>query len=87
MLADSKGRKLVVGMTVVAAFFCYLWLFCVLYFYKTLHFALIYVFPMFLWVGGGAYVAGSVITAIAADVVPSEESRSSCSMKYSIQSR
>jgi MFS family permease len=75
MLADSMGRKPVVGMTVFAAFCCYTWSFCVFYFYNTLPFALIYVYPIFLWIGGGAYVAGSIITAIAADVVPSEEAR------------
>ncbi|KIW04569.1 hypothetical protein, variant 1 [Verruconis gallopava] len=75
MLADRIGRKSVVGMTVFAAFCCYVWSFCVLYFYKTLPFALIYVYPLFLWFGGGGYVAGSIITAIAAEVVPSEDSR------------
>jgi hypothetical protein len=75
MLADKKGRKFVVGLTVGAGFFCYLWSFCVLYFYNTLPFGLIYTYPLILWIGGGGFVAGSIITAIAAEVVPSEEAR------------
>jgi hypothetical protein len=75
MLADSKGRKLVVGMTVLAGVCCYTWAFLFFYFHKSLPFGLIYVFPLFLWFGGGGFVAGSIITAIASDVVPSDESR------------
>lgn len=75
MLADKKGRKFVVGLTVGAAFACYAWSFAILYLYNTLPFGLIYTFPLLLWIGGGSFVAGSIITAIAAEVVPIDEAR------------
>ena len=75
MLADKKGRKFVVGLTVGAAVACYIWSFCILYFYNTLPFSLIYTYPLLLWIGGGGFVAGSIITAIASEVVPSDEAR------------
>ena len=75
MLADKKGRKFVVGLTVTAIVLCYIWSFCILYFYNTLPLGLIYKYPLLLWIGGGGFVAGSIITAIASEVVPNDEAR------------
>jgi len=72
MLADRKGRKLVIALVIVGALGYYSWFFMVLYFYNTFPFWVIYFGSGFLWLGGGGFVIAAVISAVIADVVSSE---------------
>lgn len=72
MLADKKGRKLVIALVIIGAWGYYAWTLMVLYFYNTFPFWTVYFSAAFLWLGGGGFVIASLISAIIADVVSDE---------------
>jgi MFS family permease len=72
ILADQYGRILVCAAGIVGVTLGYLWLFAVLYFYETLPFNLIYAYPLFFCLGGGAPVIVALILAIITDAAPKE---------------
>jgi hypothetical protein len=74
LLADSKGRRLVTGLSLLGFIFRDLWAFTVLYFHKTFPVRAVYVAPAFLVVGGGSTVISPMIMAIIAAAIP-EDSR------------
>lgn len=72
MLADTYGRIIICAAGIVGVTLGYLWLFAVLYFYETLPFNLIYAYPVFFCIGGGAPVISALIMAIITDVAPKD---------------
>lgn len=74
LLADSKGRRLVTGLSLLGFIFRDLWAFTVLYFHRTFPVRAVYAAPAFLVLGGGPTVISPMIMAIIAAAVP-EDSR------------
>jgi len=72
ILADTYGRIIVSFAGIVGVSLGYMWLFAVLYFYETLPFSLIYAYPLFFCIGGGAPIISALILAIITDVAPKE---------------
>jgi hypothetical protein len=72
ILADRYGRIIVCAAAIVGVSLGYFWLFAVLYFYETLPFNLLYAYPLFFCIGGGAPVITALILAIITDVAPKE---------------
>ncbi|KAM0543703.1 hypothetical protein ACHAPJ_012152 [Fusarium lateritium] len=70
LLADSKGRRLVTGLSLLGFVLRDLWAFAVLYFHETFAVRAIYAAPAFLVLGGGSTVIGPMILAIIAAAIP-----------------
>ncbi|KAM0227134.1 hypothetical protein ACHAP5_012239, partial [Fusarium lateritium] len=70
VLADSKGRRLVTGLSLLGFVLRDLWAFAVLYFHKVFPVRAVYAAPAFLVLGGGSTVISPMIMAIIAAAVP-----------------
>ncbi|KAF4452139.1 hypothetical protein F53441_4977 [Fusarium austroafricanum] len=70
ILADSKGRRLVTGLSLLGFVLRDLWAFVVLYFYQLFPVRAVYAAPAFLVLGGGSTVISPMIMAIIAAAVP-----------------
>ncbi|KAF4435233.1 MFS transporter [Fusarium acutatum] len=74
VLADSKGRRLVTGLSLLGFVLRDIWAFTVLYFHRVFPVRAVYAAPAFLVLGGGSTVISPMIMAIIAAATP-EESR------------
>ncbi|KAI6750583.1 hypothetical protein HG530_014864 [Fusarium avenaceum] len=70
VLADSKGRRLVTGLSLLGFVLRDLWAFAVLYFHKVFPVRAVYAAPAFLVLGGGSTVISPMMMAIIAAAVP-----------------
>ncbi|KAF4950153.1 hypothetical protein FSARC_13296 [Fusarium sarcochroum] len=69
LLADSKGRRLVTGLSLLGFVLRDLWAFTVLYFHETFPVRAVYAAPAFLVLGGGSTVISPMIMAIIAAAI------------------
>ncbi|KIL92439.1 hypothetical protein FAVG1_04850 [Fusarium avenaceum] len=70
VLADSKGRRLVTGLSLLGFVLRDLWAFAVLYCHKVFPVRAVYAAPAFLVLGGGSTVISPMMMAIIAAAVP-----------------
>ncbi|KAF5650052.1 major facilitator superfamily transporter [Fusarium sp. NRRL 52700] len=70
VLADSKGRRLVTGLSLLGFVLRDVWAFTVLYFHRVFPVRAVYAAPAFLVLGGGSTVISPMIMAIIAAAVP-----------------
>jgi len=71
IMADYRGRRLVMLLCCFGALFAETWGFLVFCLWRIMPVTLIFFFPVFLLIGGGGPVFAAVITAVVADVCPS----------------
>lgn len=71
ILADRRGRRLVVALGVTGQVLGDTWIFVVLTFFKTFPTSAVYSASLFRIVGGGSSVLSAVLFAIIADATPS----------------
>lgn len=74
VLADSKGRRLVTGLSLLGFVLRDIWAFTVLYFHGVFPVRAVYAAPAFMVLGGGSTVISPMIMAIITAAIP-EESR------------
>nr|RBQ90591.1 hypothetical protein FVER53263_09940 [Fusarium verticillioides] len=74
VLADSKGRRLVTGLSLLGFVLRDIWAFTALFFHRVFPVRAVYAAPAFLVLGGGSTVISPMIMAIIAAAIP-EESR------------
>jgi MFS family permease len=72
ILADIRGRRLVIALSLTGAILSNSWVFLVFFSEGAMPFWTIYVYPQLQYIGGGGFVLGAVTMAIVADIVPSE---------------
>ncbi|EWZ89455.1 hypothetical protein FOWG_09155 [Fusarium oxysporum f. sp. lycopersici MN25] len=70
VLADSKGRRLVTGLSLLGFVLRDIWAFTVLYFHQIFPVRAVYAAPAFLVLGGGSTVISPMIMAIIAAAIP-----------------
>ncbi|KAF5250783.1 hypothetical protein FANTH_4055 [Fusarium anthophilum] len=70
VLADSKGRRLVTGLSLLGFVLRDIWAFTVLYFHRVFPVRAVYAAPAFLVLGGGSTVISPMIMAIIAAAIP-----------------
>ncbi|KAF5655016.1 major facilitator superfamily transporter transporter [Fusarium sp. NRRL 25303] len=70
VLADSKGRRLVTGLSLLGFVLRDIWAFTVLYFHRVFPVRSVYAAPAFLVLGGGSTVISPMIMAIIAAAIP-----------------
>ncbi|KAF5565131.1 major facilitator superfamily transporter [Fusarium napiforme] len=70
VLADSKGRRLVTGLSLLGFVLRDIWAFTVLFFHRVFPVRAVYAAPAFLVLGGGSTVISPMIMAIIAAAVP-----------------
>ncbi|KAF4337200.1 major facilitator superfamily transporter [Fusarium beomiforme] len=70
LLADSKGRRLVTGLSLLGFVLRDIWAFTVLYFHQMFSIRAVYAAPAFLVLGGGSTVISPMIMAIIAAAIP-----------------
>ncbi|KAF5593540.1 major facilitator superfamily transporter [Fusarium subglutinans] len=70
VLADSKGRRLVTGLSLLGFVLRDIWAFSVLYFHQVFPVRAVYAAPAFLVLGGGSTVISPMIMAIIAAAIP-----------------
>lgn len=70
ILADARGRRLIVSACLLGFIMKDTWTFVVLYFYKIFPLRSIYAAPAFVLLGGGNTLFGPMIMAIVAATVP-----------------
>lgn len=66
ILADAKGRRLVLFICLIGFVLRDLWMFLTLFFYRTFPLKMVYAVPALAILGGGAPVAASMVLAIIA---------------------
>jgi hypothetical protein len=74
VLADSKGRRLVTGLSLLGFVLRDIWAFTALFFHRVFPVRAVYAAPAFLVLGGGSTVISPMVMAIIAAAIP-EESR------------
>jgi len=72
MLADSHGRKFVIFLGLFGSIVASLSEYMTLSLYNVIPYWTIYIYPLFLWIGGGGFVVAAVMSAIVTDVVTKE---------------
>jgi MFS family permease len=72
MLADAKGRKFVLGLCMLGIVCSSFWALATLSQRDRIPYWMIYTYPLFQLVGGGAVVLTNLIMAMIADAAPSE---------------
>ncbi|KAF5599390.1 major facilitator superfamily transporter [Fusarium pseudoanthophilum] len=70
VLADSKGRRLVTGLSLLGFVLRDIWAFTVLFFHRVFPVRAVYAAPAFLVLGGGSTVISPMIMAIIAAAIP-----------------
>ncbi|KAF5969583.1 hypothetical protein FBULB1_10157 [Fusarium bulbicola] len=74
VLADSKGRRLVTGLSLLGFVLRDIWAFTVLYFHRVFPVRAVYAAQAFLVLGGGSTVISPMIMAIIAAAIPEASS-------------
>jgi len=70
LLADRIGRRPIFVMAMGGLFLANGWSFLVMRFWRTLHYRLLWLTPVFMLIGGGEVVGGMMFYAIGSDVTP-----------------
>lgn len=72
VLADTRGRRFVLALGIIGGMMAYSWALLVFSSPGSMPLWTIYISPLFLCIGGGAFVIGAVLMATIADVISSD---------------
>ncbi len=72
IIADTRGRRLVLALGIIGAMMSQLWSLLIFSAVGSLPLWSIYLSPLFLCIGGGAFVIGAILMATIADVIPND---------------
>jgi hypothetical protein len=73
VLADTRGRRFVLALGIIGGMMAYSWALLVFSSPHSMPLWTIYLYPLFLCIGGGAFVIGAVLLAMIAGVIPSDQ--------------